>query len=284
MKKEFLIVLFIPLFVAFGCKMGDKGNSVPSNAPANRANTNTATVKTPTTTTSDSDDSGYAQSLEPPVGKTIPEPASGMGQVWGQVMFNSKPVEKIEVRLCEKLTTILGIDCTGKTYKTSTNADGEYFIQNVPPGEYGGLIVKVFTSNFYVYEASSFGSIAKKYKIEAGKTFFVTDSNLFKNDLKPLTPKAGSKTPSQGLQLTWAEYPDAEYYEVSLMWAGKEYKSSTVVNEHVEGTNYSPTEPLEDGTYYYWLTAFNSDGKKIAQSSREYKITITGGSPPAAAK
>src|SRR5882724_6489863 len=43
------------------------------------------------------------------------KPAPGTGNVQGKVLFNGKPVENIEVKLCETFNRFLG-GCGGKTY------------------------------------------------------------------------------------------------------------------------------------------------------------------------
>jgi hypothetical protein len=273
----------IVALVALGCKTGDRAevNSNTTNPVNTKANSKPSTSATPSTTSAD-ENSGYAVSTAAPGGKDIPAPTAGNGQIWGQVMFNSKPVEKIEAKLCEKLMSFM-LQCTGKTYKAVTDAEGTFLIKDVPPGEYGGLIVKVFTTNFYVYEASM-GGIAKKYKIEADKTFFMNDTNLFKNDLKPLTPKAGSRVGGSDIEFSWQEYPDAEYYTLSVSWAGKDYKTAPLTSERVEATSYKLDKTLEDGEYYLYLNAFNTNNEKLAQSPSAYKFSVKGGTAAPAAK
>jgi hypothetical protein len=279
-KKENLIVLFILACVAIGCTNNckrDKETSFDSNSSkSTNISTNSANKKMPTTTTEEDAGGTVAVSTGAPAGKTISAPESGKSNIWGQVMYNSKPVEKIEVKLCETLNSF-NMQCGGKTFKTVTNAEGEYLLENVPPKTYGGIIVKVFASNFYVFEATQYGGMPKKYEIKADETFYVTPTNLFKGDLKPLTPKANSKTSGQDLELTWQAYPDATYYKMSLIWSGKEYKASPFVSEKVEGTTFKADKPIEDGQYWFQLEAYNADDVKLAQSERAYKINITGG-------
>src|SRR3954471_16692497 len=43
------------------------------------------------------------------------KPAAGTGNVQGKVLFNSKPAENIEVRLCEKFNRFIG-GCDGQKY------------------------------------------------------------------------------------------------------------------------------------------------------------------------
>lgn len=280
--KNLCFVSLLMLLVALGCKLPQSTSTTNTNTAVNTATkpAKSGSPAMPPTTTDENSD--VAISTAAPGGKDIPTPASGMGQIWGQVMYNSKPVEKIEVKLCENLSTLGGLRCDGKSFKTVTNASGEYLIQNVPPKTYGGVIVKVFNSNFYVYEATQFG-LAKKYNVEADKTFYVNDTNLFKDDLKPMTPKAGSKVSGDGTEFTWAAYPDAAYYKLSVVWAGKDFKSAPYLNERVDGNTFKADKPIEPGTWYFQLEAYNDQDQKLSQSKRDYKFTIDGAVAPATA-
>src|SRR4030095_8343017 len=66
------------------------------------------------------------------------KPAPGTGNVQGKVLFNSKPAENIEVKLCEKFSRFLS-GCSGQTYTARTDTDGDYVITNVPPKTYEAL-------------------------------------------------------------------------------------------------------------------------------------------------
>lgn len=280
-NKETFAAFVILCLIVLGCnnfgKRDTASNPVANSSTATNKSSTTAANRPPTTS---SEDSGYSQSQPAPSDKSVPAPEAGNAQVWGQVLYNSQPVEKIEVKLCQTLNSFT-MQCGGKTFRTETDKDGVFLMQKVPPMEYQGLTVKVFTSNFYVFEASMAG-MPKKYKLEADKTFFVTPTNLFKGDLKALSPKAGSKTNSANLELKWQEYPDADYYKMSLIWSGKDYKTSPYVSERVDGTTFTIDKPIDDGQYWFQLEAFNDKDVKIAQSDRTYKITLTGGTANAA--
>src|SRR3982074_1634818 len=77
------------------------------------------------------------------------KPAAGTGNVQGKVLFNGKPVENIEVKLCETFNRFLG-GCDGKTYTARTDKDGVYVIANVEPKTYEGLLARVFDTDSYV--------------------------------------------------------------------------------------------------------------------------------------
>src|SRR4029077_20214910 len=119
----------------------------------------------------------------------------------------------IEVKLCETFNQYLG-GCGGPTVTPKTYASGEELIKNVPPGIYEGLTAKVFDTPYYVFATSGFVASAK-YEIEADQTFFAPDANLFKSDLKLVSPKAGAKVEAANIEIKWESYADAAYYKFS---------------------------------------------------------------------
>ncbi len=201
------------------------------------------------------------------------KPAPGTGNVQGKVLFNGKPVENIEVKLCETFSRFLG-GCGGKTFTARTDKDGEYVITNVEPKTYEGLLARVFDTDSYIFATTGIGGLsASKYEVQADKTLFVNPTNLYKGDLKLLNPKAGAKVAAQNLELKWEPYPDAAYYKFSIF---PEESSITApyVNERVDFTSFSTDKTLEKGTYRWRVEAFNSSDKKLAESSDDIKFTV----------
>jgi hypothetical protein len=201
------------------------------------------------------------------------KPAPGTGNVQGKVLFNDKPVENIEVKLCETFNRFLG-GCSGKTFTARTDNNGEYVIVNVEPKVYEGLLARVFDTDSYVFATTGIAGIASnKYEISPDKTLFVSPTNLFKSDLKLVNPKAGSKVSAQGLELKWEAYPDAAYYKFSI-YPEEASVTSPYVNERVDGTSFSVGKPLGQGTYRWRVDAYNSADRKLAESSDDIKFTI----------
>ena len=201
------------------------------------------------------------------------KPAPGTGNVQGKVLFNGKPAENIDVKLCETFNRFLG-GCGGKTFTARTDKDGEYVITNVPPKVYEGLMARVFDTDSYIFATTGIAGLsASKYEVTADKTLFVTATNLYKADLKILNPKAGSKISAQGLELKWEAYPDAAYYKFSI-YPDEVSVTSPYVNERVDGTSFSVDKPLEKGTYRWQVSAYNSADKKLSESSDDIKFTI----------
>lgn len=266
--KQILSAAFILAVVfSFGCERKETpaGNS---NASANSSavNTQNNSAEMPKTEKSDKD---FVES-ESGIEKSKPE--AGKANVQGKVFYNEKPAEGIEVKICEKFSRFIG-GCDGETFKTKTDANGEYLFANVTPGTYEGLLVKVFDSKSYVFATKGIGISSAKYKFDADKTFFAPDTNLFKDDLKIQSPKANSAVKGENLEIKWDAYPDAAYYELSVSPENFDTDSS-ISNEKVEGTSYKVAKNLKSGKYSLGLTAYNANKKKLAEMAENVEFTV----------
>jgi hypothetical protein len=265
-KKQVVFSMLLLATVLLGCKMTKETTSTPS------ANTNSAAEKSSPSTTKVNDDGTIASGT----GVEKEKPAPGKGNVQGKVLYNEKPVPDIEVKLCETFNRFLG-GCGGETFITKTDQNGEYVIKNVNPRIYEGLLVKVFNSNYYVFATSGFVGTAK-YKIDPDKTFFAADTNLFKDDLRVTSPKASAKVAADNIEFKWDPYPDATFYKLSVYadtesGAKPEYD---FIGRKVEGESFITDKPLTPGTYNLKLEAFNANEVKLAESSSDHKITVSG--------
>lgn len=264
-KAVALLALSVALFMS-GCKSSGTKNS---NSPSILSNTN-ANKKAPPVKPNDDG------TIPSGTGTEKEKPAAGKGNVQGKVLYNEKPAENIEVKLCEKFNRYMG-GCKGETFTAKTDAQGEYLIKDVPPKIYEGLIVKVFNSNFYVFATSGIVQAAK-YKIEADTTYFAPDTSLFKSDLKLVSPKAGAKNDGKNVEIKWDAYPDAAYYKFSIhgdssSGAKTEYD---YINKRVDGVSFVLDKPLSPGSYTCKVEAFNSNDVKLSESSDDIKFTVTG--------
>jgi hypothetical protein len=181
------------------------------------------------------------------------------------------------VKLCEKFNQYFG-GCSGQTFTSKTDSNGEYLIKDVPPGIYEGLTAKVFDTPYYVFATSGFVGSAK-YKIDPDQTFFAPDTNLFKSDLKLVNPKAGAKIDAGNIEVKWESYPDAAYYKFSINAdsASGATANYDYINKRIEGTSYVLDKPLSPGAYTCSVTAYNSNDVKLAESASDIKFTVTGG-------
>jgi hypothetical protein len=145
----------------------------------------------------------------------------------------------------------------------------------VPPKEYEGLTVRVFDTDSYVFATTGIAGIsATKYNVEAGKTLFVTPTNLFKGDLKVLNPKSGSTVSGQGLEIKWEPYPNAAYYKFSL-YPDDHQVTPQYVNQRVDdASSFKVNKPLEKGSYRLTIEAFNSADKKLSETADNITFEI----------
>ena len=200
------------------------------------------------------------------------KPAPGTGNVQGKVLYNGKPVENIDVRLCETFSQFVN-GCGGKIYTAKTDKDGVYVITNVPPKEYEAITVRIFDTDGYVFATTSFGISATKYKVEADKTLFVDPTNLFKADLKLENPKAGSSISGDAVEFKWDTYPDAAYYKLTLT-PDNHLSESRYSKQRVDGTSSKATKPLAKGGYQWKVEAYNSADKKLAESPDDITFNV----------
>jgi hypothetical protein len=264
LRKQLLACVCAAAATFAGC--AGSANRPAANTPA--ADASATPRPTP------SKDSGTAEA-ETGVEKVKPTP--GTGNVQGKVLYNGKPVEKIDVKLCEKFNQYFG-GCSGKTYTAKSDADGDYVITNVPPMTYEGILVRVFDTDSYVFATTGIAGLSSaKYDVVADKTLFVRPSHLFKSDLKLLNPKAGAKVSAQGLELKWQDYPEAAYYKFSL-YPTDASVTSPYINQRVEATTFAADKPLPKGEYRIEVEAYNDSDEKLAESASDIKFTVTDGS------
>jgi len=250
--------LLLTLVVVAGCKVRE--------APFKVLNTNSKTAP------AKPDADGVIHSG---TGEEKEKPEAGKANVQGKVLFNDKPATGIEVKLCEKFSQYFS-GCGGQTFSTKTDSNGEYLIKTVPPGIYEGLTAKVFDTPYYVFATSGIVASAK-YKLEADQTFFAPETHLFKSDLKLSNPKAAAKMKGEGIEVKWESYPDAAYYKFSIH-ADSSTSAKTefdYINKRVDGTSFVLDKPLAPGGYSVKVTAYNGNDRKLADSPRDIKFTVT---------
>src|SRR5262249_19164002 len=264
-----VIIILLSAILQWGCKSSSEVSSTSTNRPAN---TSTDTTKTTTPSKPPNNDG----TIPSGTGVEKEKPTPGTGNVQGKAFYNGQPAVGVEVKLCETFNQYLG-GCGGQTFTAKTDSAGEYVIKNIPPRIYEGLIVKVFDTNYYVFATSGIVQSAK-YKIEEGQTFFAPDTNLFKNDLNLLSPKAGSKVGPGNIEVKWDTYPDVAYYKFSI-YADSSSAATTeydYINKRVDGLSYVLDKPLSPGSYTCKVEAYNSNDIKLSQSASDIKFTVTG--------
>ncbi len=275
MTRILTAVFLMAALGLFGCSAAKQNNTT------GESRTNSATdAKKDVPKTEKVGDGDFVESES---GTEKAKPEAGKANVQGKVLFNEKPVPNVEVKVCEKFNRYLG-GCDGESYKTKTDAGGEYLIANIPPKVYEGLIVQVFDTKNYIFATKGFGISSAKYKFEADQTFFAPETNLFKDDLKIQNPKPKAKADAPSLEFKWDAYPDAAYYKLSVSPDKYESDSTSIAAQKIEGaTNYKPDKPLQNGLYRIRLEAFNANDVKLAESKDGFEFTVTGGESSGAA-
>ena len=195
--------------------------------------------------------------------------ARGTASAVGQVLYNGKGAANIEVKLCEDFSTRDG--CRGATFGAVTDANGDYLVKNVPPGDYG-MMVAIFETGQYLFPKSGAFRTAK-FTLKAGETLPIREVNLWKLDLRPLAPANNSEVDSDKPTLSWQAYPDAAQYKISLRARSGTMKSQFFKTDK---TSITPPQPLHNGLHTWTLTAYNGDGVQLAVTPRVAQFTVTG--------
>jgi hypothetical protein len=261
-NRQAAIAIVMTVFILLGCKLSKTNSNKAISTNSNGAQTSSS---------SNADNDGIISSG---LGTEKEKPATGKGNVQGKVFYNEKPVAMVEVKLCEKFNQYFG-GCKGETFVTKTDDNGEYLLKNVTPRIYEGLLVKVFKSNYYVFATSGIVQTAK-YKIEQDKTFFAPDTNLFKQDLKLVTPKAGSKIPPENIEVKWEAYPDVAFYKFSVYadTASGAEPNYDFIGKRVDGLSYVLDKPLKPGKYTCKVEGYNSNEVRLATTSSDIKFNV----------
>ena len=263
--KFYTSIFLLSGFLLAGCSGTANNSSTPSNTVAN---TNAKANATPGTEKSNGD----GEFVPSETGTAKAQPEAGKANVQGKVVFNGEPVSGVEVKLCQKFSRFMG-ECSGDTFKTKTDAAGEYLMANITPGIYEGLLVKVFDTNSYVFATQRFGITSAKYKIDADSTYFAPETSLFKSDLKLSEPKRGSTVAAADLKIKWEAYPGAAYYKLTV--SPEEYDSdSSITGERVDGTEFIVSKPLKPGKYTYTVSAYNSEDIKLSEAKERLPFTL----------
>lgn len=212
---------------------------------------------------------------ERPALPTVTSPAlePATGAVQGLILYDERPAAGLAVKLCETFSSYSG--CAGKKLVTTTDATGAYTFNAVPPSEWEGLTVRVFATKDELYIASGLIG-AKRHVVTAGSVLSVPPTRLFKSDLRVTSPKAGAKLKTRRFPLTWAAYPGAASYRVSLV--ANPYRQLGYDLEVVR-PSFVLDKPLDNGNYTVTITALNAWGHKLATSDRGVKFSVAADSP-----
>jgi uncharacterized RDD family membrane protein YckC len=190
-----------------------------------------------------------ASSASPTDTQAASPPDSGTGTAEGRILWNSRPMMGVTVKLCADWRIIGG--CKTEAYTAVSGEDGTYRIEGLPAGAYD-FATRLSGSN------RETGWLGMQVTVTAGQTTNVEDVNIVKSDLEIITPANRATVTTSTPTLKWKAYPEAAYYKV--------YVSDTVSFEKVTGTEYTLSKPLAAGEYYWSVQAYNADGVEIAES------------------
>ncbi len=235
---------------------GDKKVSTPEASPS------------PTTSASSGADNKPKTAVS-----TAAKTAPGTGNLAGAVRWNSKGAPDLDVKLCQKASSISG--CSGKEILGKTDKEGKYLFENTPVGEYA-LLIRVFDTDSWIFPAEGIaGMQSKKFKVTEGQTLTLTTQNIYKLDLKLKSPEEGGQIDQAKPTLQWETYPEASYYKIYLSAQdnSQPYEPS-IVNQKVNSNQFVPEKALTKCNYTWRVQAFNKDGIKIAENDSYAKFSI----------
>ncbi len=191
---------------------------------------------------------------EPPTASpTTPAAPKQGSSLKGVVMWNDERLANIKVELQEDIE--FGLWGNPRVLQTTTtNAQGEYRFENVPPGDY--MVWAVGEKEGYL----SVGYSAAAYAETSGYDVL----RLFKpiEVIGPVGTTGTSLTPT----LRWKPVPGAVRYEVGLDdITPPEDPTATSRYYRTDETSLKITEPLERNRFYSWsVNAYTQYGTKIA--------------------
>lgn len=249
-KKQFIWLL--ALFLLIGCGGGEDGgeNGRADSDSSNDSQSDAA---------SNDDDLTYDGA----------DPADGTGNVYGEIRWNGTGAAGLEVELCADFSSFSG--CGSKPVTGKTDENGRYLFKDVEPGVYA-LSVRVFDSDDWLYISSGILSSAE-FEVEAGETLVIGVQNIFKLDVKLLEPTNGSKVAGQEVQLDWDDYPEADYYKVSMY---PDEGDAILIDKRVNESSLQ-VDLLPVNCGYRWsVEAFSSDRIKISETAEQFDFVVAG--------
>ena len=195
------------------------------------------------------------------------KPAEGKGNVYGEIRWNGTGAAGLEVELCADFSSFSG--CGSEPVWTTTDENGRYLFQDVEPGVYA-LSVRVFNSDDWLYISSGILSSAE-FEVEAGETLTIGIQNIFKLDVKLLEPTNGSTVAGAEQLLDWSDYPEADYYKVSLY---PDEGDAILIDKRVNESSIR-VDLLPVSCGYRWsVEAFSSERIKIAETAEQFDFFV----------
>lgn len=245
--RRYLVCLLV-LFLLIGCG----GEAAGGNGRANSEATNNGA-----TDSANDDELTYAGE----------DPAEGKGNVYGEIRWNGAGAAGLAVALCADFSSFSG--CGSEPIEGKTDENGRYLFKDVDPGIYA-LSVRVFDSDDWLYISSGILSSAE-FEVAAGETLVIGVQNIFKLDVKLLEPTNGSKVARDEVSLDWNDYPEADYYKVSMY---PDEGDAILIEKRVNESSLR-VDLLPVNCGYRWsVEAFNSNRIKIAETAEQFDFVV----------
>jgi serine/threonine-protein kinase len=182
----------------------------------------------------------------------LPLTATPTGTVTGRTVWNGQPIAGVTVKLCTKWV----FKCETTAYSAVSDANGNYTITGIPPGDYN-FVTKMPD------EKGEVGAIDEKLKINAGLNAWGDRPVCCKQDLQLISPAHEATVSSTTPTLSWKAYPYATSYEVSLQCPG--YPDTERV---ITTTQWTVTPPLPNGVTCWWGINASGPNGRLANSHR----------------
>ncbi len=266
MNKIFSIITFVMVILLVACSSGSKtlgteepvmvpGEIVMNTIPAFIVPTQVPTQAPPPTV--------------PAIELPHPIPASGKGNLVGQVRWNETGASGINLKICTEFSWFGG--CKGTIYTTTSDPEGIYMFKDIDPGQYA-LTLKVFDTGNWLYMTTGLMT-ERMYTIRSAATTEVGVSDIYKTDMKSIQPAEKAKVAEVRPVLKWEDYPDASRYE---LWLNPEKGDAVAVSEELTTYEFIPEEDLLNCEYTWKVEAFNDNGIKISEMDDYRHFTVTG--------
>lgn len=275
---KIVMILFVLIFVQAACAL--PGSTSSQDRPDNASGAAGDTELQPTQIQIPAGDD-VAQPTEAPVQAAVPagpptptpfiykgaSPATGTGGVYGRLLWNGKPVEGIQIKLCEEIKFFGG--CQGSEYPAVTDSYGVYAILNVPPREYGLTYRALDADNWYYVTSGVLN--AKDFEVPADQMVNVGDHNTVRVDVNITSPKEDDRLTIARPTLTWDPYPEAAYYELSFL-SGR--GGVMVGSKKLTTTTYTLDRDLQTCDYSFSIEVYNAQEIMIAENDgwRNFKV------------
>ena len=262
MNNKILAIALVLFILIMACSSGEK--SLGTEEPITDSETLVVDTEPPST--------GPTQA-PPPATPSIDLPhsipASGKGNLVGQVRWNETGAAGIDLKICTEFSWFGG--CKGTIYTATSDAEGIYIFKDVDPGQYA-LTLKVFETDKWLYMTTGLMT-ERMYTVKSDETTEVGVSDIYKADLKAVQPTEKAKVAEAKPVLKWEAYEDAVSYEI---WLNPEKGDSVAIYEELTTNEYTPAEDLFNCEYTWKVEAFNTNGTKISEMDDYRYFTVTG--------